>query len=766
VIRYDRVRPLAVLAVTCVLAAGSPASAQQPDSSLLTLTRIYGSGEFASQPFGPSRWLGDGNAYTTLEPAEDGRGQDIVRYDVETGRRDVLVTARQLTPDGAEGPLEVEDYAWSPDLGRLLVFTNTKPVWRLNTRGDYWVLDRTSGRLLELGGRDARPSTLMFAKFSPDGGRVGYVRENNLYVEDLASGAITPLTTDGSRTMINGTFDWVYEEELMDNYADGWRWSPDGRAIAYWQLNADRVRNYDLIDDTDSLYSRVTPVQYPKVGEENSAARVGVVSAAGGATRWLDIPGDPREHYIPRMDWAAGSDEVLLQRLNRLQNTNEVMLGDARTGRVRTVLTERDSTWVDVVNDVVWLRRGKEFTWVSERDGWKHVYAVSRDGGAVRLITRGDFDVLEVKGIDDKAGWLYYVASPDNPTQKYLFRTRLDGKGTPQRISPKAEAGTHVYDRSPSYRYAIENYSRLGTPPVIRLVRLPGNEVIRTLVDNAELRTRVGALRRPAVEWLIVPAADGSKMPGVLLKPADFDSTRKYPLLFFVYGGPGNAEVEDQWGGYYLWHSMLTQKGYLVAVVDNRGTPAPLGRAWRKAVYGQLGVLETQDQAAAAKALSARAYVDPSRIGIWGWSYGGFMTLNALFQHPDLYRVGVAVSPVTHWALYDNVYTERFNGLITTNRAGYDRGSPISYVSGFKGDLLLVHGSGDDNVHFQNSEILINALVAANKPFEMMDYPNRTHCICQGKNTTLHLFTLITRFLDEHLLAAPSEARQQASTGN
>ncbi len=763
---YHRVRLTAVLAVTCALAAGSPASAQQADSSLLTLTRIYGSGEFASQPFGPSRWLGDGSAYTTLEPAGDGRGQDIVRYDVETGRRDVLVTARQLTPSGAEDPLDVEDYAWSPDLGRLLVFTNTKPVWRLNTRGDYWALDRNSGRLIQLGGRHAEPSTLMFAKFSPDGGRVGYVRENNLYVEDIASGAITPLTTDGSRTMINGTFDWVYEEELMDNYADGWRWSPDGRAIAYWQLNADRVRNYDLINDTDSLYSRVTPVQYPKVGEQNSAARVGIVSAGGGPTRWLDIPGDPREHYIPRMDWAAGSDEVLLQRLNRLQNTNEVMLGDARTGRVRTVLTERDSTWVDVVNDVVWLRRGKEFTWVSDRDGWKHVYAVSRDGGAVRLITRGDFDVLEVKGIDDKGGWLYYVASPDNPTQKYLFRTRLDGKGTPQRISPKAEAGTHVYDRSPSYRYAIENYSRLGTPPVIRLVRLPGNEVIRTLVDNAELRTRVEALRRPAVEWLTVPAADGSRMPGVLLKPADFDSTRKYPLLFFVYGGPGNAEVEDQWGGYYLWHSMLTQKGYLVAVVDNRGTPAPLGRAWRKAVYGQLGVLETQDQAAAAKALSARSYVDPTRIGIWGWSYGGFMTLNALFRHPDLYRMGVAVSPVTHWALYDNVYTERFNGLITTNRAGYDRGSPISYVNGFKGDLLLVHGSGDDNVHFQNSELLINALVAANKPFEMMDYPNRTHCICQGKNTTLHLFTLITRFLDEHLLGAPPTPRQQASTGN
>ena len=750
-----------------LLLAAVPASvrAQQPDSSLLTLDRIYGSKEFAPQPFGPTRWLGEGSAYTTLEPAADGTGQDLVRYDVESGRREVLVPARALTPPGADDPLEVEDYAWSPDGKMLLIFTNTRPVWRLNTRGDYWVLDRTSGSLRQLGGKDARPSTLMFAKFAPDGRRVGYVRENNLYVEDLASGGITALTTDGSRTMINGTFDWVYEEELMDNYADGWRWSPDGRNIAYWQLNADSVKNYNLINDTDSLYSRVIPIQYPKVGQANSAARIGVVPAAGGPTRWLGIEGDPRNHYIPRMDWAANSDQLILQRLNRTQNTDEVILGDARTGAVHTVLTEHDSTWVEVVDDVVWLKGGKEFTWVSERDGWNHVYAVSRDGKSVRLVTRGAYDVLEIKGVDDKGGWLYFIASPDNPTQKYLFRARLDGKGTAQRISPRAEPGTHVYDRSPGYKYALETYSRLGTPPVVRLVRLPGNQVIRTLVDNERLRASVARLRRPTVEWLSVPNDDGVRMPGVLLKPADFDSTRKHPLLFFVYGGPGNAEVEDQWGGYYLWHSMLTQKGYLVAIVDNRGTPAPLGRAWRKSIYGQLGVLETRDQAAAARALIRRPYVDAARVGIWGWSYGGFMTLNVLFQHPDIYRTGVAVSPVTHWSLYDNVYTERFNGLFSENREGYDRGSPISYVDGFRGNLLLVHGSGDDNVHFQNSEVLINALVASNKPFEMMDYPNRTHCLCQGKNTTLHLFSLITRYLDQNLLAPAPAPLERAATG-
>jgi dipeptidyl-peptidase 4 len=745
---------------------GVQLAAQQADSTLLTVPRIYGSSEFRSQAFGPASWLGDGSFYTTLEEADSDGGQNLVRYGTERGTREVLVAARQLIPQGDSVPLRVEEYSWSPDRGELLIFTNTRPVWRMNTRGDYWVLKLSTGRLRQLGGSDAKPSTLMFAKFSPDGRRVGYVRENNLYVEDLASGTITPLTADGSRTIINGTFDWVYEEELMNYHADGWRWSPDGQSIAYWQLNADRVRDFNLIDNTDSLYSQVVPVQYPKAGEANSAARVGMVSASGGSTRWLEISGDPREHYIARMDWAAGSSEVMLQRLNRLQNTNEVMLGNARTGTVRTVLVERDSAWLNVVDEVTWLDGGKRFTWVSERDGWKHIYVASRDGRSLRLVTRGAFDVLKVVGIDEKGGWAYYIASPEQPSQRYLFRSRLDGKGSPERLTPRIESGTHVYDQAPNFRYALENYSSFGEPPLIRLVRLPSHEVIRTLVDNAALRARVGRLRRGTVEFFNIRAEDGSPMPAYLMKPADFDSTRKYPLLFHVYGGPGNSTVDDAWGGYYLWHLMLTQRGYLVASVDNRGTPVPLGRAWRKAVYRQLGVVETRDQATAARTLAQRPYVDGARIGSWGWSYGGFMSLNSLFQHPDLYRTGVVVSPVTHWALYDNVYTERFNGLPSDNKAGYDRGSPLTYVGGLQGNLLLIHGGGDDNVHFQNSEMLINALVAANKPFTMMEYPNRTHCICQGRNTQAHLFELITRYLDQNLKAPSSSAlTERAAAG-
>jgi dipeptidyl-peptidase 4 len=741
------------LLALCLWLPRAPLQAQQADSTLLTIQRIYGSTEFRSQSFGPVRWLGDGSAYTTLEDAPG--GQNLVRYDTEHGGRQVLLAARQFIPPGDSAALRIEDYSWSPDHTVLLIFTNTKPVWRRNTRGDYWVLELTSGRLRKLGGSTAGPSTLMFAKFSPDGRRVGYVRENNLYVEDVGGGDATALTADGSTTVINGTFDWVYEEELMNYHADGWRWSPDGRNIAYWQLDADSVQSFQLIDNTDSLYSFIKPVQYPKAGTSNSAARIGIVSSLGGPTRWLDLEGDPRNHYIARMDWAGNSAEVLLQRLNRLQNTNQLMLGDVRSGRVRTIMTERDSTWVDLTDDFAWLNGGKEFLWVSERDGWNHVYRVSRDGKSVRLITRGAYDVSDVVGADEPGGWLYYIASPEQPSQQYLFRSRLNGQGTAERVSPANEPGTHEYDRSPNFRYALEAYSRFGRPPLMRVVRLPGHTTIRTLVDNAALQRKLGALRKGPVEFFTIPAEDGSRMPAYLMRPPDFDSTRKYPLLLHVYGGPGGSTVEDAWGGYYLWHLLLTQRGYLVASVDNRGTPAPLGRRWRKSIYGQLGVVETRDQATAARTLAERPYVDRSRLGIWGWSYGGFMTLNSLFQHPDLFRTGVAVSPVTHWTLYDNVYTERYNGLPGENRAGYDRGSPLTYVDGFRGNLLLIHGSGDDNVHFQNSELLINALVRANKPFTMMEYPNRTHCICQGRNIQAHLFELITRFLDQNLREAP-----------
>ncbi len=724
------------------------------DSSVLTLERIYSSREFAGESFGPAHWIENGRAYTTLEAAATGGGRDLVRYDTDGGGREVLVPAALLTPAGDTVALEVEDYAWSADYSRLLIFTNSRPVWRENTRGDYWVLDRASGHLRQLGG-DAPESSLMFAKFSPDGGRVGYVRENDIYVEELESGAITRLTSDGSRTVINGTFDWVYEEEF--GLRDGWRWSPDGTRIAFWQLVADSVRDFTLINFTDSLYPVVTPIQYPKAGEANSAARVGAVAADGGPTTWLALEGDPRNNYPARMDWAANSSEVVVQYLNRLQNTNRVLLGDTRTGAVTTVLVDRDSAWVYVVDALEWLDDGRRFTWVSERDGWEHVYSVSRDGSDVKLLTPGAFDVVSVTAVDPRGGWLYYIASPDNPAQRFLYRSRLDGRGRPQRLTPAAQAGTHSYELSPDRIHAFHVHSEFGLPPATDLVRLPDHRTVRSLAANATLRGRVARLARGPAEFTSIAIGDGIELNAWVMKPADFDPARRYPVLFHVYGGPGSQTVLDAWGGSnYLWHAMLTQQGYIVASVDNRGTNTR-GRDFRKIVYGRLGVIETHDQARAAAAFGRLPYVDSTRMGIWGWSYGGFMSLNGLFRAPGVYRAAVAVAPVTHWKYYDNIYTERYNGLPQDNPEGYNAGSPLTYVDSLRGDLLLVHGSGDDNVHYQNSQALVNALVRANKPFQLMEYPNRNHGIFGG-NTRRHLFELITRYLDEHLAAPESPA--------
>ncbi|MGH7607703.1 MAG: DPP IV N-terminal domain-containing protein, partial [Gemmatimonadales bacterium] len=409
-----------------------------PDSARLTVDRIYAGSEFRSASLGPFAWLDDGSAYTTLEePGDDRPGQDIVRHDARSGTRTILVPAARLVPAGDSVPLDIEDYSWSADGTRLLVFTNSERVWRTNTRGDYWVLELATGKLQRLGGtaEESAPSTLMFAKFSPDGNRVGWVRygEHNIYVEDLASSRITQLTSDGSRTTINGTFDWVYEEEL--GLQDGWRWSPDGQSIAYWQLDATGVRDFPLYITTDSLYAYTFEVQYPKAGETNSAGRVGVVSSSGGPTRWMDVPGDPRNNYIARMEWArpvgrgAGSRELVIQHLNRLQNTLRVMLADVRTGAVRTVFAERDSTWVEQFDELRFVNGGRDILWLSERSGWAHLYLMPRAGGRPRALTSGAFDVLGVPRVDTLGGWVYYIASPENPTQRYLYRVKLSRRG-------------------------------------------------------------------------------------------------------------------------------------------------------------------------------------------------------------------------------------------------------------------------------------------------------------------------------------------------
>jgi dipeptidyl-peptidase-4 len=739
------------LLLFCILFACVSRTEQEKDPSLLTLDRIYSSREFRAERFGPARWLENKSAYTTLERSKSNRdARDIVMYDAETGKREILVPANRLVPEGEKKPLSINNYVWSSDGRKLLIFTNTQRVWRQNTRGDYWVLDLSDWNLHKLGG-DAEPSTLMFAKFSPDGNRVGYVIKHNIYVEDLRDHKIIQLTKDGSETIINGTFDWVYEEEF--GLRDGWRWSPDGKWIAYWQLDAEGIKTFYLINNTDSLYPELTPLQYPKVGETNSSSQIGVVSAGGGETRWFALEGDLRNHYIARMDWAANSDEIIFQRLNRLQNTIWLMKGDIRNGKVKTILTERDETWVNVVNDLHWLDDGKSFSWMSERDGWTHIYLVSRDGENVKCLTPGEYDLVNLQSIDEERGWVYFIASPDNPTQRYLYRVPLDGSGRAERITPSDQGGTHSYRISTDSRWAFHTSSTFDEPSVTELVRLPDHELMRTLAENSELRNKVHELKRMPVEFFRVDIGKGVELDGWCMKPYDFDPKKSYPVFFYVYGEPAGSTVVDRWGGNrYLWHLMLTQQGYVVVSIDNRGTRMPRGREWRKCIYRQIGILASADQAAALQAIIKRwPWVDSSRIGIWGWSGGGSMSLNAIFRYPKLYKMAMAIAFVSNQRYYDTIYQERYMGLPEDNKEGFKNGSPITFAHQLEGNLLLIHGTGDDNVHYQNFEALVNELIKHNKHFTMMSYPNRSHGIYEGENTTRHLYELLTRYLKENL---------------
>jgi dipeptidyl-peptidase-4 len=685
------------------------------------------------------KWSNNDSSYYTVEKGE------IIKYQLPDFTQTKVIETSQLTPKGSQKPLDIKGFEFSQNEKLVLIYTNSKKVWRRETRGDYWLYNRTTNELHQIG-KGKPESSLMFAKLSPDNNSVAYVSKHNLYVEDIASGKTTPLTTDGTDRLINGTFDWVYEEEF--DCRDGFRWSPDGKNIAFWQIDATKIKNFLLINNTDSIYSYTVPVEYPKVGEDPSACKIGIVNIPTLQTTWMAVPGDTKQHYIPLMQWIPDGSAVMVEQLNRKQNEASYFLCNPKNGETKQIYSEKNNSWIDVLTTEnegwKWINNGKEFLFLSEKDGWRHLYRIDKTGKTVTLVTNGKYDIISLQSIDEKNGFAYFLASPENATQQYLYKTSLNGKGKLIKVSPADEIGTHDYNLSADSKYAKHNFSNHKNQQLSEWINLSDHKTIKEISSN---KTPSGN-----VEMIQITTSDNITLDGWMIKPTPFDATKKYPVVFYVYTEPAGATVKDA-AGYastFLYNGDIAADGYIQISLDSRGTPVPKGAEWRKSIYQKIGVLNIRDQALAAKEILKWPFVDADRIAVWGWSGGGSTTLNLMFQYPEIFKTGIAIASVPNQLLYDNIYQERYMGLPQENKEPFVKGSPITYAKNLQGNLLLVHGTGDDNVHYQGAEMLINELVKNGKYFEMMSYPNRTHSINEGEGTSEHLAQLFTQYLREH----------------
>ena len=697
-------------------------------------------------------WTNDGRSYYKLEKNQ------LLTYTLPNHDTKTVITKEQLTPADTSEPLNVDHFSFSSDQQKVLLFTNTKKVWRLNTKGDYWVFNFKTNTLRQIG-KSLPPSSLMFAKFSPDGNTIAYVSNNNIYAEEDASGNIKPLTTNGTVSLINGTFDWAYEEEFACR--DGFRWSPDSKSIAYWQIDASDIKKFYMINNTDSIYSQLVPLEYPKVGETPSACKVGVVTISDAKTTWMDVPGDVSQNYLVRMEFIPSTNNLLIQQLNRKQNQSKLYIAEALKGTTKSIYEESDEAWVDLfqlgnsyaidyTNNFNFLNENKSILWASEKDGWRHLYQVSLEGKPEVLITKGEYDVIDLKHINSKEGFVYYLASPDNATQKYLYKTKLNGKGKNELLSPESLKGSHDYSFSSNGTYAEHTFSNHFTPYSKEFISVANH---KALTEEESILKNIKKLEeKPTTEFFTITTSDNIEMDGWMVKPTNFDPNKKYPVVFYVYSEPAGTTVKDTYNvsGNRNYNGNMAEDGYIYISLDNRGTPAPKGRAWRKSIYRKIGVININDQAMAAKEILKWNFVDSERVAVWGHSGGGSATLNLMFRYPNIYKTGISLAAVANQLTYDNIYQERYMGLPQENMEDFIEGSPVTYAKNLEGNLLYIHGTGDDNVHYQNAEILVDEFIKYNKQFQFMLYPNRTHGIREGEGTDKHLSTLYTNYLKLH----------------
>lgn len=734
---------IAIVLLIGTVLSSAHASVRLPAETEDRLRAIYERGEFSARGF-QADWLADGSGYTRLERAPGADGPELVHYDAVGGERTVLVSLDELRPPGASGPLVMEGYAFSYDGDIVLIRANTGS--RADGRGqvsELWTLDRRSGLLRKIA--EGVAGGPLNGRFSPDGKRIVFQRDDNLHLTDPSGARTIVLTTDGSP-------DAVRNSQPI--------WSPGGERIAFVQEDVSKLPFRPMLEPVDPTYPRVRMVRYARVGGPIPRLRVGVVSAEGGDILWLSIPEDEKGFYLGQVGWAGNSHELLVEKLSRSRDVREFLIADVRTGGVRSIYRERNAAWAvasyGINSGLDWIRGGDAFIVLSEKDGWRRAYLHARGGDQLAVLTPAGIDVIDRGWIDEERGWLYYYASPDNGTQRYLYRTGLDGRRAPERVTPADQSGFHRYDVSPDSRWAFHTRSSFEQPPVIELIRLPEHEIVRGIEDNAELRKRVAPLLAGNSEFLKLDIGGGVVMDAWMIRPRDFDPKRRYPLFVYVYGEPHAQTVLDQWSSNQLYHQTIADLGYIVVSIDNRGTPAPKGAAWRRAVFGSLGPLSTEEQAAGVQELGrTRPYIDLSRVGVWGWSGGGSNTLNALFRRPDVFHVGIAVVPKPQAHLYNAWFQEIYMRTVEENPEGYRTSSAINYAEGLVGDLLIIHGAGETNTHLQIVEGLVDRLIALGKHFEYMVYPNRNHGISEGEGTSVHVRMLMVRYLLRTLPPGP-----------
>ncbi|WP_162418524.1 S9 family peptidase [Cyclobacterium roseum] len=707
-----------------------------PDHTKERLKEIYDQNIFSAKSFN-GRWLPDDSGYLLLEnlPGED--TQALVNYDVPGGNRTVLISPEDFDRFGYSVPFIIENYVLSSEGDKILVEMSGKD--NDFTGSDYWMVDRKTGTNEKVvAGANNR--------ISPDGTQILYAERGDLYVYNLITKNTTRLTFDAhSETVTNGRAVW----------------SPDGTHIAFVQSDVKKVRKRTSLVPGDPSYPEIKEQRFARVGGDIAVLRVGVVDTSGKAIRWLPIPIPKEGYYIGEVSWAGNSEEVLVEKRSRFRDQRQFLIADIDNGSISTTYEESDPAWVVASyrtnGGVDWITDTRNFIVLTEKDGWRHAYLVSRNEKKEVLLTPGDYDVIGRVGMDEQKGWFYYYASPDNGTQKYLYRVRIDGKGKAERITPIDQPGTHNYTISPEGNWAFHTFSSANTPPVTELVSLPEHKVERVLEGNIELHEKVKLLVPQPKEFFSLDIGNGVVMDAWMIKPSDFDSAEKYPVFVYVYGEPHGQTVMDSWGHAMTeYHRVIADLGYLVVSFDNRGTPSPKGAAWRRAVAGSLGPLSTDEQAAALQELGRnRSYVDLSRVGIWGWSGGGSNTLNAMFRKPDVYDVGIAVAPKPQPHLYNAWFQEIYMKTPEVNPEGYRKSAPINFAEGLKGDLLIIHGTGETNTHLEITEGLVDRLIELGKPFDYMAYPNRNHGLSEGKGTSLHLRLYMVRYLLNHLPAGP-----------